>query len=92
MTDTCRTLTIPAESRTYTVDGLTGGTISVAVGSEIYWGTSYWGGGYWGVGYWGAAGSIAVTASPNERVLVINAENRELDIMAEDRTFIVRCP
>ena len=93
MTDTCRTFTIPAESRTYTVDGLTGGTILIVTGGISYWGLSYWGGSYWGGLYWTTiVGSVSVTASPNERVLVISAEVRELDIMAEDRTYTVRCP
>jgi len=79
MTDTCRAYTIPAESRTYTVETMTGGTILVTTGTPGYWGTSYWGTSYWGGLYW-TAGSVSVTASPTERRLTIEAENRTYTI------------
>ena len=101
MTDSCRTFTIPAESRTYTIETLTGGTILITASSSGYWGGSYWGGSYWGGLYWTAiAGTVTVTASPSERVFaieaesrtkVIAAENRTLTIEAENRTLTIEC-
>jgi hypothetical protein len=83
---TCRTFTIPAESRTLTVETLVS---TVTLPTWRYWGDSYWGLYYWST-YWGFP-LTTIYGIPNERTLVIAAETRTMTIEAESRTYEVTC-
>ena len=76
MTDSCRTFTIPSETRTLTVSGVSDGAylgIDYLYWADSYWGDSFWGGLYWGVGL----GGFNV---PDERSFVVPAETRTLTV------------
>jgi hypothetical protein len=74
-TPACRIYTIPAESRTLTVETLVS---TVTLPTWRYWGDSYWGLYYWST-YWGFP-LTTIYGTPNERTFVIEAETRTMTI------------
>jgi len=56
---------------------------------DLYWGGSYWADSYWAGSYWGKVTTIVLTPTPDCRIYIIIAEDRNHEILTENRTLSV---
>jgi len=97
MTEDCRTYTVEAESRTYTVDTTSGGVAGTGWHDDYILTRQYFGAYYMPLYYFpvlyatGAPTQRKYTVEAESRTKAIAAENRTLAIEAENRTLTVEC-
>ena len=86
MTDTCRTYTVEAESRTYTVETLTEGPDGTGWKDNYILNRAYFGYYYFPLYYFPV---VFATGAPAQRKFTVEAETRTKTVAAETRTLTI---